>query len=251
MRALQLSNSMNAVILLPAHNGRVMIPYIIAGQYMVSVLDFPVRQVIHRILLLHQHIPNVFFVSKDAMHMRGVPVVYVCRRALLSHQLLRNLMHGIPSRFIQVENVANRLGLFRYDDVISLFIIGVAENIGAFGDARFKALADAPLGVLRQRPAFFLRKRRQYGQQHLRKGRARVDVLLLKEQLYAKALQVADMLQAFQRIAGKTRYALGDDVIDLARLTIADHSLELRPLFYPCSGDALIRIDVHQLPIGA
>src|SRR5699024_5243567 len=52
-----------------------------------------------------------------ALVMRGVPVVYVCRRALLSHQLLCNLMHRIPSRFIQVENVANRLGLFRYDDV--------------------------------------------------------------------------------------------------------------------------------------
>ena len=76
----------------------------------------------------------------------------------------------------------------------------------------------------------------------------RVDVFLLEPDFDAQFLEMADGFQKVDRVPGESRYALGEDDVDLPGLAVVEHSLEFRTFRRAGSADALIGVDARVLP---
>ena len=85
---------------------------------------------------------------------------------------------------------------------------------------------------------------------HLTEHLAGVDVLFLKNNDHAQAFQLARGLQQFQCVAGEPGHRLHQHPVDFPGPAVRKHPLELVPLLQGRPRDALVGVDIRQLPAG-
>src|SRR5574344_1285671 len=111
-----------------------------------------------------------------------------------------------------------------------------------------KALSQGPLGVFADAARLFLCKGSQQGQQNLALACQGVDVLTLETNRNAKLLQVPGDLEKIHCIACEPADGLGQDDVNLSKLTGLKKRLEARAVDLG-SCDSIIREDTSVFPI--
>ena len=74
--------------------------------------------------------------------------------------------------------------------------------------------------------------------------------MLLKHNDHAQVVQLARGLQKFQGVPGEPGNGLHQDSLDLPGPAVLEHPFEFIPLLQAGAGNALIGVDVRQLPTG-
>ena len=75
------------------------------------------------------------------------------------------------------------------------------------------------------------------------------DILFLKEALATGLLQLADGGQTVYGISGETADGFGHDQVNLPGKGIPDHTIEAVPVLGVDGTDALVRVDLDEIPI--
>ena len=113
----------------------------------------------------------------------------------------------------------------------------------------FVVSAMAPADVLAEGLALRLGLGEEERQDHLVVHIEGVRVLLLEEHADAEPSELADGLNALQRIAGKAGGGLRDNKIDLSFLAVFHQLQELLTLFHGGARGAFIRIHTNHRPV--
>ena len=95
---------------------------------------------------------------------------------------------------------------------------------------------------------FGLRHRAVHRDHKFAVGWQRVDILFLEEDPNAKLPEDARIIDAVERVAGKSLDGLCKDEVDLFLLALTDHAQEFRALFRGRAGDALVRENASHCP---
>ena len=76
------------------------------------------------------------------------------------------------------------------------------------------------------------------------------NVLLLEQNAYPLCLQLSDVLEAVQRVAGETRDAFGNDHLYFARHAVRDHAVEFGTLGCSRPAQSFVGVNACQGPFG-
>ena len=112
----------------------------------------------------------------------------------------------------------------------------------------FHPLLDAPPHILGDGGAFLLSGHGQQGELHLPQHLSGVDALFLKNNDHAQVFQLARGLDEFQGVAGEPGNGLHQDAGDLPGPAVRQHPFELVSFFQAGAGNALVRVNIRQLP---
>ena len=165
-------------------------------------------------------------------------------------QLLGDGVAGKPRDEIP-EDQLDGLGLLRVHHQVAVLALIITDE-GAVRDADLAvrhALAMPPGDVLRNAPAFFLRKAGHDGDEQFAFGIEGPDILIFNKDLRVVCLQLADGGKAVHRVPGKAAHRLRYDEVDFPGKRIGHHRLEALALFGAGSRDALVRIHTGKFPI--
>ena len=110
------------------------------------------------------------------------------------------------------------------------------------------AVLQTELHVLAERLAFLLGKARHDCDQHFALGIHRVDGLLFEVDRDVLVLELADVLEAVEGVAGKTGDRFSDDHVDVPGHALVDHAVEFVALLCVGAGDAVVRKNASQHP---
>ncbi len=215
------------------------------------VLLLLLRQVIDREALLQQGIAFVLLVREDAPDRGDAPLVLAAGRLdPLGGELLRDAVVGL-AREEHVVDAPDDLGLLGVDNQLAVGTTVVAEEpVERDRDLPVgEPLPLSPCAVLGDAAAFLLRQRAHDGDEQLALAVESPDVLLLEIALDAFLLELPDGRQAVHGVAGEAADALGDDEVDLSGQSVGDHPLEALAALGGCARDALVGVDVHELPV--
>ena len=116
-------------------------------------------------------------------------------------------------------------------------------------DACLLPLANSPLHILGNAPAFHLGRGGQDGEDQVRAVVVGRDPFLFKPHLHMKALQLMDVSLGINYVSRKPRDGFAENEIDLPSMRGFDHPQELRAFPGGRAGDPTIRIDAGQLPV--
>ena len=182
-----------------------------------GVLNALLRQEVCGIGLLKERVAYVFLVPEDLVDCVGVP--FLLARAgedPVRFKPCRDLVHAETLKVFPID-AFDDLCLLRIDYQMSISVLGVSEEaiVVDLNLPLLVAVLKAELHVLRKVLAFLLGQRGHDRQQHLTLGIHRIDGLLLKENGDVHILELSDILQAVQRVTGKSANRLGDDHVDI------------------------------------
>ena len=201
---------------------------------------------------LSDGIAAVFLVFEDILDGSDGPCIIAgFGEDTLGFEAVSNFPEG-HSRQEHIEDASHDLSFFRND--LRLTICALTES-KQFAEVEyhitvFEPLAVAPRDVSAHAFTFCLGEACVDRHQQLAVTLEGVDVLFLKDDADAHQLELTDELDAFRSISGEPGDGLGDDVVNLAASAIPDHPLELVTLIRSGTRDALVGIDVHELPFG-
>ena len=156
--------------------------------------------------------------------------------------ILSMLYPSLHSFQIFPVNAPDHFGLGGINDQMAFRILRIAEKPIVI-DLHLPILVaklQSQLHILAQGLAFLLGQRCHDRNQDLALGVHGVDRLFFKIDRNVLFLELADVLQAIQRIAGKPADGLGDNHVDVPGHAFVNHAVELRALFRIGAGDAII-----------
>ena len=110
-------------------------------------------------------------------------------------------------------------------------------------------LSLSPGAVLRDGAAFFLRQRGHDNDEKFTLTVQRPDVLFFKVYLDAFLFQFPNRCDTVDRVPGEAADRLCNDEVDFACQRIRHHALEALAVLRVGAGDALVGVDLHELPI--
>lgn len=113
-----------------------------------------------------------------------------------------------------------------------------------------KALALSPSDVLGNAAAFFLCQRGHNRYQQFALAVEGIDTFLLKIDLGAVLLELADGGQTVNGVAGKAADGFGDYQVDFAIQRVGDHTVETFAFAGVGSGNAFIGVNADKFPFG-
>lgn len=232
-------------------DGGMAVLHIVLGNLPLVDLGF-LGEEIHRERLLKQSGTLVLFIPQDALHGGPLP------NGLLTgggNPLLRqhggNGVGGFPLKELAVD-AFDGLRFLRDDLRQSVGTFAVAQEL-AVRDADFTVGEPFPLSpsdILGNGAAFLLGKARHDGDEQFPFGVEGHDVLFLEEALTAGLLQLADGGQAVHGISRESAYTLGHNQVDFSGKGIPDHAVEAVPALGVDGADALIGVNLHEVPVG-
>lgn len=231
-------------------DGRMAILHIVLRHFALVDLGF-LGEEIHRKGFLKQCGAFVFLVLQDALHGSSLPDgLFSGGRDALLRQRGGDGICGFPLRELAVD-AFDDLRFFRDDLRQSVGTFAIPQKL-TVRDADFpvgEALSLPPGNVFGDAAAFLLGKARHDGDEQFPFGVEGHDILFLKEALATGLLQLADGGQTVYGVPGKTADGLGDDKVDLSGQGIPDHAVEAVPALGVDGTDALISVDLHEVPI--
>ena len=107
----------------------------------------------------------------------------------------------------------------------------------------------APPHLLGDGFAFLLRQRCEDGGKHLAGALCRIDLLFLEQDADAESCQLSHRLQTLLGVAAEAGDGLDEDAVNAPLSAVLHHPQEVLTLVNGCAGDALIGIDICQLPV--
>ena len=177
----------------------------------------------------------------------GDPVAVQVPIAFLPKEVL-DLLHAVLPCSIELKQFPHHRGL-RFVDHQALVVLFIAEDAAvAQHNLRFDGLLMAEFHAAGKLAQLVLGDARHDRQAQLRILVQRIDVVVLKENRYAVAQQLAGILYGIQRVAGKARDLLGDDHVEPAILAVLDHSVEILALSGGYARKAFVHIAFHEGP---
>ena len=194
----------------------------------------------------------VLFVPQDALHGGSLPDgPFSGGRDTLLRQHGGDGIGGFPLKELPVDAFDN-LRFLRND---------LRQSVGTFVITQKLAVRDADLTVGEVFPlppgdifgdaaAFLLGQTGHDGDEQLPLGVEGHDVFFLEEALTAGLLQLADGGQAVHGISRKAAHTLGHNQVDFSGKGIPDHAVEAVPALGVDGADALIGVDLHEVPVG-
>lgn len=232
-------------------DGRVAVLHIVLGNLPLIDLGF-LGEEIHRERLLKQSGALVLFVPQDALHGGSLPDgLFSGGRDALLRQHGGNGIGGFPLEELAVD-AFDDLRFLRDDLRQSVGTSAVTQEL-AVGDADFTVGEPFPLSpsdILGNGAAFLLSQTGHDGDEQFPLGVEGHDVFFLEEALTASLLQLADGGQTVYGVSGETAYTLGHNQVDLSGQSIPDHAVEAVPALGIDGADALIGVDLHEVPVG-
>ena len=199
---------------------------------------------------MQKRIAHVLFVAENFVDGAGVPFCLACASEnTVGHKPIGNLIHAGAFEIFSVDALYD-FCLLWIDDQVSVVILGVSEEaiVVDLHLALLVAVLKSQLDVLTHGLAFLLGKARHDRDQYLALRVHRVNGFLFKIDRYVLFFQLPDVLEAVERVSGKSADGLGDDHVDIACHTFIDHSVEFVPLFCVGAGDTVICKDTCQFP---
>lgn len=135
------------------------------------------------------------------------------------------------------------------------------QSVGTFAVTQELAVRDADLAVGEPFPlspgdilgngtTLLLSQTGHDGDEQFSLGVEGHNVFFLEEALTAGLFQLADGGQAVHGISCKAAYTLGHDQVDFSGKGIPDHAVEAVPALGVDGADALIGVDLHEVPVG-
>ena len=232
-------------------DGRVAVLHIVLGDLSLIDLGF-LGEEIHRKRLLKQSGAFVLFIPQDALHGGSLPdgLFSGGRDALLCQRGGDNIC-GFPLKELAVD-AFDDLRFFRDDLRQSIDTFAVAQEL-AVKDADLTVGEPFPLspgGILGNGTALLLSQTGHDGDEQFALGVEGHDVFFLEKALTAGFLQLADGGQAVHGISRESAHTLGHNQVDFSGQGIPDHAVEAVPALGVDGADALISVDLHEVPVG-
>ena len=207
---------------------------------------------IHRKRLLKQCGAFVLFVPQDALHGGPLPDgLFSGSRDTLLRQHGGDGIGGFPLKELAVD-AFDDLRFLRDDLRQSVGTFAVAQEL-AVRDADFTVREPFPLSpgdIFGDAAAFLLSQTGHDGDEQFTLGIEGHDVFFLEEALTASLLQLADGGQAVHGISRKAAHTLGHNQVDFSGKGIPDHAVEAVPALGVDGADALVGVDLHEVPVG-
>ena len=152
------------------------------------------------------------------------------------------------------------LAVDAFDD-LRFFRDDLRQSVGTFAVAQELAVRDADLTVGEPFPlspgdilgngtALLLSQTGHDGDEQFALGVEGHDVFFLEKALTAGFLQLADGGQAVHGISRESAHTLGHNQVDFSGQGIPDHAVEAVPALGVDGADALISVDLHEVPVG-
>ena len=188
------------------------------------VLDSGFIQEVCGVGLLKKSITDVFFISKNLVDGAGPPFCFASAgEDAVCFQTFCNPVHRVALQVFTVDALYH-LRLLWIDDEIPICILGVAEEVIVIYLylAILVAKLESQLYILAEGLRFLLSQGSHNRNQDLTLGIHCVDGFLFEEDGNVLILQLADVFQAVQRVAGKSADGLGDYKVDFLCFTIFD-----------------------------
>ena len=149
---------------------------------------------------------------------------------------------------VLVENELNQLRPCRiYCNVPPLYII--AQQRPAKHHSLLHPPGLAPLHPAGGLAALLLGHGAHDGQPKLRVRLQGVDAVVQEHYPHSQGFQLPGVGDGIQNVPGEPAHLFGEDELELSHMGVGDHAVECRTLFCGGAGDALVGVDLVQLPV--
>ena len=160
------------------------------------------------------------------------------------------LLHGILVGGVQLKQLPHHHRLFLVDDQPPVALC-IAENAAvAQHHTLFDGLLMAEFHAGGELAQLVLGDGGHDGQAQLRILVECIDVVVLEKDAHARGEELPGVLDRVQRVAGEAGNFLGDDQIELPRLGVVHHAVEILAASGGNAGKALVDIARHERPGG-
>lgn len=231
-------------------DGGVAVLHIVLGNLSLIDLGF-LGEKIHREGLLEQSGAFVLFISQNALHGGSLPNgLFPGSGDSLFRQHGGDGIGGFPLEELAVDAFDN-LRLLRNDFRQSVSPFSVAQEL-TVGNADLSVREPLPLPpghIFGDTAAFLLGQTGHDGDEQIPFGIEGHDVLFFKKALTSGFLQFADGGQAVHSVSCEAAHALGHDQVDFFGKGILHHTVEAVPMLGIDGADALVRVDLHEIPV--
>ena len=200
--------------------------------------------------LLQQHVAAVFFIGQDSFDRGHRP--FFCAKDSLDVIALQPVLQ-VPqagAALISLVDFAHDFCLL-WDDAelaVCIFFVTVKPVAWNFERSDLCMHLSAAPDVAGNGLALGLRHRAVHRNHKFTVRRQGVDILFFEENPDPKLSENARIVDAVERVAGKSLDGLCKDEVNLFLFALTDHPQELRALFRGCAGDALIRKNPSHCP---
>ena len=162
-------------------------------------------------------------------------------------QLICNLLHALTGEVACKYPAHHRgfLGIGNQRIVCKVVSVG---STAASETAVLHPPGVAPAHIVGDGGGFLLSDGAEGSDHHLIVHIRCFEAIFLKFHLDAEGFQLPDGGETVVDVSCKPGNGLYKDAVDFAFPAVGKHPLEFLPLVRPCSGDALIGVNVHQLP---
>ena len=231
-----------------AHNGRMAVLREVL-RLLPPVANLPEGDGVSGEGLLPDHVPGIGDVGQDVVHCRGIPFLPVVSPIRAQPvQLVGDVILALPVQ-VGVIDPANQLGLLGDD-----LQIPADQTVSIGGGWRDEQALFHPYPHAGSHIA------RVVGGLHLGEGPidlgdllrghlSGVDVLFLEVDGDAQPEQFPHELDVLLGVAGEPGDGFHQNPVDLPRPAVLHHAVEIVPFPGLQPSDALVRVDVHQLPV--
>ena len=214
-----------------------------------AVIFLLVRQIVGGVSFFLHQIAAVFFVAQDAQDHAAAPRPAACGRHAGFIEFARNGVRAFAVIHKFAEDIPYDLRARLVDDQHPAAHV-IAEQVAAEHDALFHAALLPPLDALGGAAALLLRDGGENRQPQLGVSVERIEVVAQKQHADAKALELACVINAVERVAREAGDLLRHDQVEHPRTRTGNHALKCQPLFRAGAGEPLVGKDARQFPAG-
>ena len=198
---------------------------------------------------LAEGIPHIFFIRQQVQDGGLLPIgpAVCCSETLLCHLFCDPCQ--TTSAQVGVEDPSHLLR-FRWND-LQIFAVYQSVSKRRFAGDELAALHPplvAETLVLGGGDGLLLGQCARDAHHQFGGERLRVDIFFFEVDRHAQGHQLPQDGKAVLCIPGEAGNGLHQHFVDPALPAIGEHTVEVLPLVHPSAGQALVRIDVHQLP---
>lgn len=214
----------------------------------IRIADLLVGQIVRCAAFLLAEITDVFFVLQNPVDDGGRPDTALLWRNLLCGQFHCNCARTFVCVGVLFKNKAHDSG-FRLIDRERAVLYAVTEQISSEDDALFHASGLSPLDALGCLAAFLLCDACHQCKPKLPVGVSGINVIKGKKHADSEIFQLSGVGEGIDGISGKAADLLRKDQIHFAASGGFDHGVKSGTLLGLGSADALIIIDMGELPV--
>ena len=205
---------------------------------------------VHHLDLVADIVALVLGVGDHARHGGVGDLLAIVVAVALFPEEVFQLLHGILVGGVQLEQFPHHHCLFLVDDQPPVALC-IAENAAvAQHHALFDGLLMAEFHAGGELAQLVLGYGGHDGQAQFRILVQRIDVVVLEKDAHARGEELAGVLDGVQRVAGEAGDLLGDDKVELPRLRIVHHAVEVFAAPGGNAGQALVDVARHERPGG-